>query len=128
MDACRRHGPQGLFRAEGLFGKVQQSYSILGDQIGCYHAVSARNRAHTFIPARYGNPSALGALCHAPHATVHLLDGHFFRQCRHTPRVSKGILKRSFAASVKLIGDGPHGLGPCLNRMGKKLVYVGNTQ
>ena len=43
---------------------------------------------------------------HRPEAAVHFLDGHFFRDRKHAPRVSEGVEEIGIAPSVELVGDG----------------------
>src|SRR5947208_16155093 len=43
-SACRSHGAEGFFGAEGLLGKLQQRRAVLRDQVWSHGAIAYGNR------------------------------------------------------------------------------------
>ncbi len=64
---------------------------------------------------------------HRPEAAVHFLDGHFFRDRKHVPRISERVEKSRITFAVELVGDWALQLGTGSDRMLGERVDVGNA-
>ena len=116
-SACRSHGAERFFGAEGLLGKLQQRRAILRDQVRSHGAIAFGNRSDHRL---------LGHGHRCPEPAMHLFGRYLFLDCVNVPRISEGIKQSPVAVTVELIGDRCRQLGAGSYRMFNKSVHVGH--